>query len=114
MTSCIIDVTNDFNTNSGYTLDTNEWDYVVVQLVSPSGAVNFTSSNDGGSVGSYGNAISALNFTAVQGTNLASGSAVTSLNASGLVKFNVVGQFLKLSGTSVTATKVIVRFAKIK
>lgn len=115
MVDIVLDLSQSFvsGASSSYTIDMGGWDYAIVQLVNPSGAVNFTSSNDGGDISSYENAVSALNFTAVQGTNLATGTAVTSLNASGLVKFNVVGKFLKLAGSSVTADKVLVRLAKI-
>lgn len=114
MVDIVIDISSSFVTGAdlAYNIDTGGWDYAVVQLVNPSGAISFSSSNDGGSVGAYENATSALNFTAVQGTNLASGTAVTSLNATGLVKFNVVGKYLRLSG-SATADKVLVRLAKI-
>ena len=113
--STTLDVTKQFNANSGYIADFSGWDYCVVQLVSPSGAVSFNTSNDSGAVQgvSDGSSISASNFTAVQGTNLASGSAITSLNATGNVRFGYIGRYLQLTGSSVTATKVILFFTKI-
>ena len=111
----VLDVTADFNANAAVKLDTGGFDYTVVQLVSPSTTVNFEHSNDSGDIQnvSDGSAVSSTNFVTLQGTNLASGAAVTSLAASGLVRFSYYGRYLKLSGTSVTATKVLVRLYKI-
>jgi hypothetical protein len=110
-----LDFTATFNANSGINIEIGSWDYVIVQLVTPSGAVTFNTTNDdGGANGTgYGSAESAVNWIAVQGTNLNTGTAVTSLNASGLVRFGYIGQFLQLTGSSVTAVKVIVRYFKI-
>jgi hypothetical protein len=111
----VLDVTADFNADSKVQLDTGGFDYAIVQLVSPSGTVSFKHTNDAGDVEgvSDGSAVSATNFVAVQGTNLASGSAVTSLATSGLVRFGYIGRFLQLSGESVTVTKALVRLYKI-
>jgi hypothetical protein len=111
----VLDITDDFNVDSEAQLDTGGFDYAIVQLVNPSGTVNFKHSNDAGAIQgvSDGSAVSATNFIALQGTNLATGTGVTSLAASGLVRFSYYGQFLQLSGTSVTATKVLVRLYKI-
>lgn len=111
----VLDVTDDFNADSDVKLDTGGFDYAIVQLVSPSGTVSFKHSNDAGAIQgvSDGSAVSATNFVTLQGTNLASGSGVTSLAASGLVRFSYCGQFLQLSGESVTADKVLVRLYKI-
>lgn len=110
-----LDWTAQFNADSGINIEIGSWDYVIVQLVSPSGAVTFNSTNDdGGATGTgYGSSNSATNWVTVQGTNLNSGSAITSIATSGLIRFGYVGQFLQLTGSSVTATKVIVRYFKI-
>jgi len=109
------DYTTKFNADSGVVIDMGGWDNVTVQLVSPSGAVSFNTTNDGGAITgvSDGGAASAANFTAIQGINLASGAAVTTLNATGSVRFNNVGKYLQLTGSSVTATKVIAFFTNI-
>lgn len=111
----VLDVTADFNAGSSVKLDTGGFDYSIVQLVNPSGSVAFTHTNDSGDIQgvSDGSAVSATNFVAVQGTNLASGAAVTSLAASGLVRFEHYGRYLQLAGSSVTADKVLVRLFKI-
>ncbi len=111
-----IDITADLNNNSIAQLDIGGWDYAVVQLVTPTGTFTFNTTNDAADVTgvSDGSAISATNWIATQGTNLNSGSGVTTLNASGLVRFEKVGQFLQIIGTAAaTVTKAIVRLYKI-
>jgi hypothetical protein len=112
--SRIIDLTNEVNDNSIAVVDVGGWDYSVVQLVSPTGTFTFNSSNDSGAITgvSDGSSSSATNWIAVQGTNLNSGSAVTTLAASGIVRFSVIGQYLQLSGGSAQVTKAIVRLYK--
>lgn len=115
-TQLIQDFTNEFNQNAGdYNFDVGGWDYVVVQLVTPSGAVTFLTSNDSGDITgvSDGSAISAANFIEVQGTNLNSGAAVTSLAASGLVRFQGIGRYLRLQSTAATVVKLLFRYYKI-
>lgn len=111
----VLDVTGKFNADGQVIMDIGGFDYADVQLVSPTGTINFENSNDSGAVTgvSDGSAASAINFVAVQGTNLGSGSAVTSLNASGVVKFNGVARYLRLIGSGVTAEKILVRLYKI-
>ena len=114
--STIIDVTRDFNADALVKLDVSGWDYIVVQLVSPTGTVTFSSTNDSGAVQgvSDGNASTAINFIATQGTNLNSGAATTTLAASGLVRFASIGSFLQLSGADlVTCTKILIQLYKI-
>ena len=110
----IIDITDDLNTGSSATLDIGGWDFVVVHLVTPTGPVNFLTSNDGGGVSgvSDGNAVSATNFVAVTGTVLATGASATLLSASGLIKFSGIGQFLRISGTAIAVTKAFIRYYK--
>lgn len=109
-------ITDDLNNNSIWQGDIGGWDYAVVQLVSPTGTFTFNSTNDSGdSTGiSDGSAVSATNWIAVQGTNLNSGSAVTTLATSGMVRFQSVGQFLQISGAAgAQVTKAIIRLYKI-
>lgn len=111
----ILDVTTTLNSSAlnEVKLDVGGYDYAIVQVVTPAGTLSFTTTNDGGAVqgASDGNATSSINYVAVQGTNLASGAAVSSLAASGLVRFGYIGQYLRLSGT--TVSKCIVRLFKI-
>ncbi len=109
-------ITDDLNNNSIWQGDIGGWDYVVVQLVSPTGTFTFNSTNDSNDITgvSDGSAISATNWIACQGTNLNSGSAVTTLAASGLVRFQGIGQFLQISGAAAAqVTKAIIRLYKI-
>ena len=111
-----LDVTTDVNNNDLCTIDIGGWDFAVVQLVSPTGTFSFLTSNDSGDIAgvSDGNALSATNFIAVTGTLLSNASAVTTLAASGLVKFSGIGQYLRISGAGgAQVTKAIVRLYKI-
>lgn len=113
--SLIKDITADFNADSLAQVDLSGWDSVTIQLVTPTGTVNFLSSNDAGAVegSTDGNALTALNFTALQATNLATGVAATSGAATGLWRITGFGRFLQLSGTSVTAAKILLYLSKI-
>lgn len=113
--SQLLDITADFNIGSLAILDIGGYDSVVVQVITPTGTVNFLTTNDGGAVQgvSDGSATTATNFVAVFGTNLATGVGGTSLAATGHMKFTGIGQYLQISGTAVTAAKVLVRLYKI-
>lgn len=114
-TERLIDCTSDFNADGRTQLDIGSFDYADVQLVSPTGTVNFENTNDANAITgvSDGSSVSATNWVSVQGTNLATGTGVTSLAASGIVRFQSVATFLRLLGAGVTATKVLVRLYKI-
>lgn len=117
MTSTVFDASANFQAGGTglQNIDLSGWDYCVVQLVGPSGTINFLSSNDDGSVTGQiqGGPLTAINFTAVQGTNLATGAAATSGGVAGLWKFSGIGRFLQLSGSGITATKILVYLSKI-
>jgi len=111
-----IDITTDLNNNDICQLDVGGYDYAEVQLITPTGTFSFLTSNDAGDITgiSDGNPTSATNFTAVSGTKLSDNSTVTSLAASGVVKFSNLGQFLKITGAGgAQVTKGIVRLYKI-
>lgn len=116
-TSIVLDLTTKMNADSDVVLDTNGWDYVIVQLVTPSGAVSFEASNDGGEVqgSTTSNILSATNFLAIAGQDLsatASTTYVTSANASKNIRFEYPPQYLKLTGSSVTVVKLLVKLHK--
>jgi hypothetical protein len=115
MVSVYIDKTAELNANNATVIDVSGWDYAIVQFVAPSGTISITASNDSGDIeGSIdGNPVTATNFTTVQATKLADGTAVTSVAAAGLYRVGVVGRFLKFGGASAAATKVIIQLAKI-
>lgn len=108
----VIDFADRYSASAPLNIDIGGWDFVVVQLVTPTGTTSFLTSNDGGGITgvSDGNSASASNFIAVTGTNLATATGATSLAADGLIKFSGIGQYLRLSGGS--AVKVLVRYYK--
>ena len=101
--------------SNAFVIDVSNYDYAVVQFVSPSGTINITSTNDSGDVEGTtdGNASTAANFTTVYATKLSTNTAVTAVDAAGLYKINVAGRYLRFGGTSAAATKVIVMLTKI-
>lgn len=110
ISNLIWDAAIDFNNGSNIVLDISKWENVVVQFVTPSGAISFTATNDGGDVrGVSGeNPATATNFLAVQGINLATGVAATSASADGAFRFGIVGKYLKLAGSAVTVAKLLI------
>lgn len=109
-----VDFTSSFNTAGLLNVDVGEFDWTVVQIVTPTGTVSFNASCDGGYVNGVtdGNATSAINFTAVQAVNLATGASVTTAAASGLFRFQIIGKYLQLSSSGQTVTKLIIYFTK--
>jgi hypothetical protein len=96
--SKIEDATESFNANGSYYQDLSGWDSAVVQFVSPSGTINFTTTNDDGAI--TGQVLPApevpINWVSVAGVNLTSKADVTSIAASGLVAFGIIGKYLKI------------------
>ncbi len=111
----VIDVTADINADGRVILDIGGFDYAIVQLVTPTSTATFATTNDSGDVqgASDGSAASATNFIDTQGTNINSGTAVTTLATSGIVKFSYVGRYLRIMGPGLTVTKALVRLFKI-
>lgn len=119
----VLDVTNEYTSGSEsgtqklVKLDTGGYDYAVVQLVNPSAAVNFKHTNDSGDIQgvSDGSAVSSVNAVTLQGVNLASTTNVSSLAASGIVRFQSFGRYLWIDGVDASATvdKILVRLYKI-
>lgn len=115
MLSQTLDLTDIFNANNGVKLDVGEWQSVTIHVNGTvGGTVNITGSNDAGSVQAVtdGNALSSLNYTAVQVTNLASGTAVTAIAAAGNYKYVVATRFLQVGGANaaITGGKIIAFF----
>jgi hypothetical protein len=113
----VLDLTEDFNPHSVVKIDTGGFDYAVVQFVNPDGSISFFHTNDSGDVQSVsdGSAVSSTNYIALQGVDLSSGTAVTSLAAAGLVRFQSYGRYLSLDGSAsgVQVDKLLVRLYKI-
>lgn len=118
MVSNYEDLTIPFNQNGKVQIDISGWDYILAQIVTPSGAISFASTIDGGGVTgvSDGNATSALNFVACQGTNQLNNTLETSTSAANSVhEFDVVGRYLQLSGgAGSTVGKLLIMFTKIQ
>ena len=111
------DLTTSFNANGKVQIDTSNYDYVMVQIVTPSGTISFASTNDSGAItgATDGNATSALNFVSCQGTNQTNGTAETSTgSANSLHKFSLVGRFLQISGgAGSTVAKIYVAYNRV-
>ncbi|MCA2656637.1 hypothetical protein [Microcystis sp. M061S2] len=96
----VVDVTNVFSATGAqaYVQELSGWDNCVVQIVSPSAAINFNTTSDNGSVTGTLPPVPQVpaNWVSVQGTNLTTGTAVTSLAATGIVRFSNIGEFLQI------------------
>jgi hypothetical protein len=97
--STVVDATDSFNANSSFYQDLSGWDSAVVQVVTPSGAINFTTTNDDGSIeGQLSPAPEVpINWVTVLGVNLTTKTDVSSINASGIVAFGIIGKYLKIA-----------------
>jgi hypothetical protein len=117
MTSQQHDWTYNINNQGHVTWDVGEWDRVTTQFVAPiSGTLYPYGSLDGGAIRGQtnGNAQLALNFTAIQVKNLATGSSVTSVTAAGLYEADVNFKYLKWAGSAgVSVYKMIQNDMKI-
>lgn len=110
-----IDLTASINATGRAVIEVDGWDSAELQLVSPTATATFGTTNDAGGVTgvSDGSSASAQNFIDVQGTNVNSGTAVTSLAASGIVKFSNLGNFFRVMGPGLTVTKALLKLYKI-
>ena len=89
------------NSTYNITLDMSGWERTAIQIIPPmSGVLYIYSSNyDGNSVQMQdGSAALATQFTPIQATNLATGSAVSTITAAGTYKVDINDQFLRLQG----------------
>ena len=97
--STIVDATESFNANGSFYQDLSGWDSAVVQLVTPSEAIAFFSTNDNGFIN--GQLLPApevpINWIPVLGVNLTTKTDIATISTSGLVAFGIIGQYLKIS-----------------
>ena len=104
--STTVDVTESFNTNNSFYQDLSGWDSAVVQFVGTSGTISFKTTNDNGSI--TGQLLPAqevpINGLAVLGINLTTKADVSSISASGIVSFGIIGNYLILEGSANTTT----------
>jgi hypothetical protein len=104
--SKVVDATASFNANGNFYQDLSGWDSAVVQFVSPSNAISFSTTNDDGAI--TGQLLPApevpLNWVSVLGINLTTKTDVSSISASGIVEFGIIGKYLLLQGTAIATT----------
>jgi hypothetical protein len=105
--SNMIDATESFNSVGYYYQDLSGWDSAVVQVVSPTDAINFYTTNDDNSV--TGQLLPAPevpnNWKGVAGVNLLDKSDVVGIASDGLVEFGIIGKYLLLQGAVVADAK---------
>lgn len=111
-----LDLTNDYKANVyNIKLDMSGWDRTTIQVVAPIAApVNIYGSNDPNALQGVrdGNAELAINFTAVQATNLATGAAVTQMATAGNYKVDVNTRFLMFSGGGANVYRILANHTK--
>jgi hypothetical protein len=116
MESRVKDWTYNINNQRQVTLDVGEYDKVTAQFIAPIvGTIYPYASLDGGEIQGvqYGNAALATNFTAVQATNLATGSAVSSITAAGLYTVTTNAKYLRFGGGGISVYKLLIDNSKI-
>lgn len=113
------DVTVEFNQDGFYIADASNWDYLIWQFVGPSTTIGIYATNDSGAIQGVtdGFALTSINYTSVQATDLSSGATVDSITGDGLYRVAQTGQFVKFgpnesSELPITADKVIIRYHK--
>lgn len=111
-----LDLSADFAVAQNVKIDVSGWDYALVQVQTPSAAIQFNGSNDsGGVVGiTDGNALSSTNYQPVAGVNTANNAVVNSTAGNGIFKFNVVSRFLQfVAASGTTVGRLVVSLTKI-
>ena len=112
-----IDLTDQFNNNGqNVRLDVSNWDYAVLQVQTPSAAINFNGTNDDNAQTgiSDGNALMATNFQPVDGLNTATQAYATSTSTNGIFRFSSTSQYLQfVAAAGTTVTKLILSLQKI-
>lgn len=113
MLSSILDLTTAFNQNNGVKVDVSGWQNVTVQVDgTPSGTISITGTNDAGAITgtSDGNPLTSTNYTAIQATDISSGSAVTSITGAGSFKIINPPRFVQVGGASAATTGKVLFF----
>lgn len=111
------DLTRDYK-NGIYNiqLDMSGWDKATIQVVAPVAAPIYVyGSNDGNALQGVreGNAELAINFSAVQVTNLATGVAANSFSTAGNYKIDINARFLKIAGGGADVYRMLLFNSKI-
>ena len=104
--STVVDATDSFNANNSFYQDLSGWDSAVVQVVNPGTTILFNTTNDDGAI--TGQLLPApevpLYWIPVLGVNLSTKTDVSSLAASGIVSFGIIGKYLQLINSASTTT----------
>lgn len=104
-TSNVLNVTEQFNATGVFYQDLSGWDEAIVQIVTPSEAISFKTTNDDGAI--TGQLLPApevpINWLTVQGVKLSDGAAASSVTTSETVKFTSIGKYLQLVGATVAS-----------
>jgi len=112
----IPDQSQTFNSVYNITTDASGWDAVTFQIVAPiAGSMFLYGSLDSGALQGVrqGDASLATNFTPIQATNLATGTAVTAISAAGNYKVTVGTQFIRLQGATAAAGTSVYRLFQL-
>lgn len=98
------------------TIDVSGYDKVGVQLIGPlAGPISVYGTNDGGALHSVreGNAQLATNFTPIQATNLATGTAGNAMASEGAYTVPVNLQYMRFAGGGADVYKLLVFESKV-
>jgi hypothetical protein len=97
-TSITIDLTAKYNKNASIVEDISGYDFAVLQIVTPSTTIAFNTTNDNGGV--TGTLLPSpqvpANWTPVFGLNLQTNVIAINTAASGIWRFEIIGQFLQI------------------
>lgn len=112
-----IDLTRKYKQNVySIALDMSGWDKTTIQAIGTvAGTVYVYGTDNPGDLQGVrdGNANLATDWTLIQATNLATGTAATSFNAAGLYKVDVNAQFLKLQGGGADIYRLLAFHSKV-
>lgn len=99
--STVIDATNAFNKNNAFYQDLSGWDRVIVEIVNSDSPIYFKTTNDNGYI--TGDTMPApevpINWESVLGIDLTNDLDISSINGTGIVKFDIIGKYLQLAGS---------------
>lgn len=113
------DFTLEFNKTGILNIDVSGWDSFSVQIINPSAALSFNTTNDGGAVQGEknGSPQNATNWVVLEGINVTTGAATSTVAQStgGLFKFRDFGKYFQLTAgenAPATANAVLFNFQK--
>jgi ABC-type uncharacterized transport system YnjBCD substrate-binding protein len=112
-----LDLTNEYKRNIyNIVLDMSGWDKTAIQVIGPlAAAIYVYGTNDANALQGVrdGNAQLAINFNAIQASNLATGTAANSMATAGAYKVEVNERFLKLAGGGADVYRLLAFHSKV-